>query len=77
MTLPAWIQQIDTFSEKVSGALSGDLCDGLAMAERVYGPAAASPQSGLLAFAYCWRRFGPPWFGSDDHKELVKYILGT
>lgn len=28
-------------------------------------------------FAYLWRRFGPPFSGWDDHKELVKYYIST
>jgi hypothetical protein len=28
-------------------------------------------------FAYLWRRFGPPTYGWDDHKELVCYYLTT
>lgn len=29
------------------------------------------------AFAYLYRRFGPPFWGSDDYKELVCYELIT
>ena len=29
------------------------------------------------AFAYLWRRFGPPFDGSDPHKELCNYCLTT
>lgn len=29
------------------------------------------------AFAYLWRRFGPPFEGWDGHKELVSYYLTT
>lgn len=29
------------------------------------------------AFAYLWRRFGPPLEGCDSYKELVGYILTT
>ncbi len=29
------------------------------------------------AFAYLWRRFGPPFEGSDPHKDLVSYFLTT
>lgn len=29
------------------------------------------------AFAYLWRRFGPPIFGCDSYKELAQYILTT
>jgi hypothetical protein len=57
------------------GAAAGELCDGYEVAQAVFGQ--CSRRSGLTAFAYLWRRFGPPWWGSDDHKELVSYILGT
>lgn len=29
------------------------------------------------AFAYLWRRFGPPTEGCDPHKDLVSYTLTT
>jgi len=29
------------------------------------------------AFAYLWRRFGPPIYGSDPYKDLVSYLLTT
>lgn len=32
---------------------------------------------GFTAFAYLWRRFGPPWLESDDYKELCQYVLTT
>ena len=31
----------------------------------------------LFLFPYLCRRFGPTWFGSDDRKELCRYILST
>lgn len=33
--------------------------------------------SGLVAFGYLWRRFGPPSWGSDDRKELCSYVIRT
>ncbi len=73
---PPWMRQIETLPERCTGAASGPLCDGYALAAAVYG-LQLDANSGLTAFAYCWRRFGPPWWGSDDHKDLVGYILGT
>jgi len=72
----------------MTGALSGPWCDGHALACRIYGPpgcqhpelfarADLPENSGLTAFAYLWRRFGPPWYGSDAYKDLAGYILGT
>lgn len=34
-------------------------------------------QSGVALFAYMWRRFGPPWLGSDPHKELGQWVIST
>lgn len=73
---PLWMRQMDILPARCLGAASGPLCDGYALAQTVYGPALGA-NSGLTAFAYCWRRFGPPWWGSDAHKDLVGYILGT
>lgn len=27
--------------------------------------------------AYLWRRFGPPWRGTDDYKKLAAWVLTT
>lgn len=74
---PSWICQMDVLPGPMTGALSSDLCSGADLADRVYGTAAQALHSGLVAFAYCWRRFGPPWWGSDAHKDLGHYIVGT
>lgn len=34
-------------------------------------------ESGVSLFAYMWRRFGPPWFGSDEDKELAEWVIST
>lgn len=34
-------------------------------------------QCGLTSFPYLWRRFGPPFTGSDDYKSIADYHLTT
>lgn len=75
-SIPAWAQQITTLPGPCTGARMSRLCDTVALARVVYGKD-EDDNTGLIAFAYLWRRFGPPWWGSDPHKELVGYILGT
>jgi hypothetical protein len=63
---------------KASGAGGDDIVDGYKLATEVWGEDACSDYNGAAkAFAYLWRRFGPPWQGSDDYKDLVGYILTT
>lgn len=59
------------------GAKGDDLVNGDDIAKEAFGSKAKNKNSGLLAFPYLWRRFGPPWSGSDDHKELCQYLLTT
>ena len=48
------------------------------LAKQVYGDRAKWPDSSLTAFAYCYRRFGPPPRGTDDYKNLGgAWILTT
>jgi hypothetical protein len=66
----------------VTGAKASDVADGHKLAIEVYGPLGLTDDdsrnnSGLTAFAYLWRRFGPPIYGSDSHKELCCYYLTT
>src|SRR5262245_32873522 len=74
-TVPAWMQQVTDSLAPGHLMRSSDVCDGPACARAVYGEH-LPPGSGLTAFAYLWRRFGPPWWGSDNHKDLVGYLLG-
>ena len=77
-SMPVWIRQVDTLPEDCAGALSSDICDGYEIASAVLGHGSQLPEnSGLIAFSYLWRRFGPPWHGSDDHKDLAGYVLST
>jgi hypothetical protein len=74
-TIPPWMVQVTTLPEAgMHGAHSSELCTGYAIADAVYGTRKAP---GLVAFAYLWRRFGPPWWGADPHKDLAQYVLGT
>ena len=72
-TCPPWMRQVERLPP-CTGARSSSLYAGTRGAKAAYGDTDAS---GLVAFAYCWRRFGPPGWGSDDHKELAQYILCT
>ena len=56
------------------GYAAGPFFDCHELAEEVFGDTEAN---GLVLFAYLWRRFGPPWFGCDPHKELAGYFLTT
>lgn len=61
----------------VTGAAGDDLVDGRVLALEAWGEAADQDNSSLTAFAYLWRRFGPPWLGSDDCKDLARWVLTT
>lgn len=71
------MQQIETLPFEIAGAAADDIVDGHALAIEAWGDRASNKDSGLLAFAYLWRRFGPPWRGGDNHKSLVDYWLTT
>lgn len=47
------------------------------VAEETWGAAASGPDAGLLAFAYLYRRFGPPTWAHDAYKEIGAYCLTT
>lgn len=71
------MEQLGDCEFKLSGASSDDICDAHQLAQEAWGDIAKDKNSGLLAMAYLWRRFGPPWSGGDDHKSLVDYTLTT
>lgn len=88
--VPLWMRQIEELPKrKIFGAASGEIADGAALAaEALYGYrlteksyfcnfGVEDKNASLSAFAYLWRRFGPPCRGSDPDKQLVRYILGT
>lgn len=76
-TVPLWMCQPKELPHPCESAGGSMYFSGYQVAEEVYGVCANERNSGLAAFAYLWRRFGPPWFGSDPNKELVCYYLGT
>jgi len=63
--------------EQIRGYAGGMHFDMRELAELAFGKPGSEKGNGLTLFAYLWRRFGPPWFGCDDHKELAVYILTT
>lgn len=72
------MEQVTKFGGKIDGAKADDLVDGHKLALKVFGSKACKQRdSGIVAFAYLWRRFGPPFSGSDDHKDLCCYYLST
>lgn len=71
------MEQVMDFGFAVRGAGGDDIFDGHDLALEAWGDCAKDKNSGLLALAYLWRRFGPPWRGGDDHKSLVDYTLTT
>ena len=72
------MEQVDELPFRVCGASGDDLFCGHDMMLDVWGESRTMRNdSGLLAMAYLWRRFGPPWRGCDDHKSLVDYTLTT
>lgn len=72
------VRQVDEFGFKVCGAGGDELFDGHDLAIEAWGRERAEDENGgLIAMAYLWRRFGPPWRGGDDHKSLVDYTLTT
>jgi hypothetical protein len=73
--VPDWAQhQVVTLPPCRCAGVGLD-ADERSLVEAVYGP--VDPNAGLTAFAYLWRRYGPPFTWSDPDKELVSYILGT
>jgi hypothetical protein len=73
------VEKVTRFPGPVFGCLGfGDnLVDGHALAVDALGERAKDGGSGLVAFAYLWRRFGPPAGGSDPYKDLAAYALTT
>ena len=72
--IPPWAGQVTSLPPGCYGARNGELCSGYALGCAVFGE---STVPAFAAFAYCWRRFGPPWWGSDEDKDLACYILHT
>lgn len=70
------MQQADKIAGFVGAA--GDefvRCHDLAI--QAWGELAQADSSGLTAFAYLYRRFGPTFWGSDPYKDIAEYVLTT
>lgn len=74
---PEWCRQIALPAGPVWGCNWMSGFDGGELAARVWGGRATTDDSGLTAFGYLWRRFGPPTWGSDPSKNLCRYVCGT
>lgn len=48
-----------------------------ALTLEAWGEMCLSNDSGMTAFPYLWRRFGPPQWESDPRKDLCRYVLTT
>lgn len=83
--MPGWIGVPRKLPEKVIGARGTDIFEGHGLAEDVWELPALRDfaeykkykNTGLIAFSYLWRRFGPSPFGCDSYKDLVRYIIST
>ena len=72
------MEQVTRFPFRVVGAAGDELVDGYQLAFDVWGAEAVEARGSTHgAFAYLWRRFGPPFQGSDRGKDLVRYVLTT
>lgn len=76
-TVPDWCKAVTAIQPGVTGSKGASEFWGYDLANEIYGGDAGLEDSGLTAFAYLWRRFGPPALGSDDHKGLASYYIGT
>lgn len=63
------------WGEMANAYRGGPYFCGITLAEEAFGDAVS--QSGLLLLPYLYRRFGPPFTGSDGYKELACYWLTT
>ena len=62
---------------KYVGSSMDFIFSGPELALKAWGKEIKKENSGLLAFPYLWRRFGPPFHGCDDYKDIVQYWLTT
>jgi hypothetical protein len=86
---PAWARQSDPTHTAARGcpavldgagafeAAAGWHADGSFLAAEAWGGGYSTPRDGPAAFAYLYRRFGPPAGGCDPVKELARYYLDT
>lgn len=72
------MEQLTKFGKNMYGCASDEMVSCHELAEAAWGKEVCNDQTrGLAAFAYLWRRFGPPFMGTDPHKRLVCYYLTT
>lgn len=74
---PEWCTILTALPGKLRGCAGSDVFEGHDLAVEAWGEDANYADSGLTAFAYLWRRFGPPTMGSDPYKDLCRYLIGT
>lgn len=65
-------EKIIKLTEPVNGTIFSPLMASSEMADRV---GIKSDRGNIMT--YCWRRFGYPIFGWDEHKELCSWIIST
>jgi hypothetical protein len=75
--VPAWCVLPASLSGPMYGCAGSDEFEGADLAREAWGEEAEHADSGLTAFACLWRRFGPPRYGSDNYKQLCRYVIGT
>lgn len=71
------IRSRKTYPSGFVGGASSELCHMGALAFEAWGDAAHDPDSSALAFAYLYRRFGPPSLLGDSHKDMAEWVLTT
>jgi len=69
------IEQPEQLPEAIEGYSCGALFRCSALARDAFGERANEPA--LSHMAYLYRRFGPPFYGSDEHKAIACWILTT
>lgn len=71
------IRSLKRLPRYVEGSSGEPGIDVAALALDVLGPRAGLRDSPFVAFAYLWRRFGPPTIGSNPHRHLAGWLLTT
>ena len=69
------MRQLDRMPYRVAGCAASELFVGRDIAREAWGDGADTPD--FPALSYLFRRFGPPLYGSDDHKCFCDYRLTT
>lgn len=69
------LEQATDMAGEWRGCKGCDFFNGSDLAREAWGDSAEL--SPLPSFAYLWRRFGPPWRGSDEYKDIAAYTITT